>query len=73
MRIVTNNNDNDNKGDLTEEKPEFGYTMIETMLPGACYKEQDDATGSAGTRLLELWARKETRLRRRGWTLVAQC
>ncbi|KAI9597827.1 hypothetical protein BDF19DRAFT_420703 [Syncephalis fuscata] len=60
------------EGDLTEEKPAFTYTMMETMLPGACYSEHDEVTGMVGTRLLELWARKEPRLRRRGWTMVAQ-
>jgi hypothetical protein len=42
------------------------------MLPGACYNDQDEIAGTAGTRLLELWARKEPRLRRRGWTMVSQ-
>ncbi|RKP05047.1 hypothetical protein THASP1DRAFT_20297, partial [Thamnocephalis sphaerospora] len=59
-------------GDLTEEKPNFTYTMIETMLPAACYQESDAESGTEGARLLELWARPLPRFRRRGWTSVAQ-
>mmetsp|Transcript_25139 Transcript_25139/g.35221 ORF Transcript_25139/g.35221 Transcript_25139/m.35221 type:complete len:168 (-) Transcript_25139:27-530(-) len=46
-----------------EEKPEFLYKIIETLLPTACYNEQ-----TKRGKLLELWAKKGAK--RRGWTKV---
>jgi len=48
-----------------EDKPQFVYDIIETLLPTARYNTE---TGRG--RLLELWAKEGTR--RTGWTTVVQ-
>jgi len=53
-------------GELTEQKPEFIYKVIETLLPQARYSP----TNNKGTRLLELFGRKD--YKRRGWTSIVQ-
>ncbi|ORX95161.1 hypothetical protein K493DRAFT_315148 [Basidiobolus meristosporus CBS 931.73] len=50
--------------EVSERKPEFIYDVIETMLPTALYSEEYPN----GERMLELWAKKNTR--RQGWTTV---
>jgi len=54
----------DDKG-LTEDKPEFVYRTIETLLPTANYDSNSDSG-----QLLELWAKKGTR--RKGWVTLAE-
>jgi hypothetical protein len=51
---------------LNEEKPEFIYEVIETLLPKANLSEENPE----GDRLLELWAKPEHY--RKGWTVLAQ-
>jgi len=53
------------KGDNQENKPIYIYTIIETLLPDAEYKE---STNSG--KFLELWASKDTK--REGWTTLVQ-
>jgi len=53
-----------NKG-ITEDKPDFVYRVIETLLPTAQYDEPTDTC-----KLLELWGKKGTQ--RRGWAKVVQ-
>jgi len=53
-------------GELTEQKPEFIYKVIETLLPQARYSP----TNNKGTRLLELFGRKN--YKRKGWTSIVQ-
>jgi len=50
---------------LKEEKPDFVYTVVETLLPNAIYKEE-----SKRGKLLELWGERSHR--RPGWTTIAQ-
>jgi len=50
---------------LTEDKPEFVYHVIETLLPTANY---DQETGKG--KFLELWAKSGTS--RKGWFSIAQ-
>ncbi|CAG8445242.1 11759_t:CDS:2 [Ambispora leptoticha] len=54
------------EGMLTEQKPPIIYDVIETMLPGAVYSDQNKKPD----RLLELWGKKGSR--RKGWTTVVQ-
>eukprot|EP01104_Vermistella_antarctica_P008751 TRINITY_DN2214_c0_g2_i1.p1 TRINITY_DN2214_c0_g2~~TRINITY_DN2214_c0_g2_i1.p1 ORF type:complete len:559 (+),score=183.67 TRINITY_DN2214_c0_g2_i1:33-1679(+) len=52
---------------FNEDKPDFVYQLIETLLPHARFNpEKPDAK----PKLLELWAKKEHR--RKGWTTVAE-
>jgi len=51
-------------GELTQQKPEFIYKVIETLLPQARYSP----TNNKGTRLLELFGRKD--YKRKGWTSI---
>jgi len=53
----------DDKG-LSEDKPEFVYTVIETLLPNARFDEK------TGIKLLELWSKRGKR--RSGWVTIAQ-
>ncbi|KAI8827218.1 uncharacterized protein EV422DRAFT_513071 [Fimicolochytrium jonesii] len=62
---------------LTEQKPEFIYKVIETLLPQAVYGAVDkDGSGEGkrrnleGERMLSLWDVKGHR--RKGWTTVVQ-
>jgi len=50
---------------LTEDKPEFVYHVIETLLPTANYNAE---TGKG--KLLELWAKSGNK--RKGWVTVSQ-
>ncbi|KAI8077251.1 uncharacterized protein B0P05DRAFT_544195 [Gilbertella persicaria] len=52
---------------VTEKKPPFMYKVIETLLPNAVYNAE---TNPHGGKLIELWAKKNTR--REGWTSVVQ-
>ncbi|KAI9102543.1 hypothetical protein DFS34DRAFT_591178 [Phlyctochytrium arcticum] len=53
-------------GQLTEEKPEFIYDVIETLLPQAVYR-----TGNTeGDRMLDLWGKP--RKKRKGWTILVE-
>lgn len=52
--------------ELVEQKPEFMYKVIETLLPQARYSP----TNNKGTRLLELFSRKNSK--RKGWTSIVQ-
>ncbi|KNC98777.1 uncharacterized protein SPPG_05756 [Spizellomyces punctatus DAOM BR117] len=52
--------------DLTEEKPNFVYDVIETLLPQAVY----GPANQNGDRMLDLWAKPGRR--RKGWTMVVQ-
>ncbi|KAI8971127.1 hypothetical protein BDB01DRAFT_854975 [Pilobolus umbonatus] len=53
--------------EITERKPPFMYGVIETLLPNAVYHPENNP---GGTRLLELWAKKEQR--RQGWTTIVE-
>jgi len=53
------------KSENQENKPTFIYTIIETLLPEAEYKESTKCG-----KFLELWASKNTR--REGWTTLVQ-
>ncbi|PIA19247.1 hypothetical protein COEREDRAFT_37216, partial [Coemansia reversa NRRL 1564] len=53
-------------GDLNDRKPEFAYTVIETLLPRAiCTKEEPDPN-----RLLQLWMPADSH--RKNWTTIVQ-
>ncbi|KAJ2609961.1 hypothetical protein H4S08_003826 [Coemansia sp. RSA 1365] len=53
-------------GDLNDRKPEFAYTVIETLLPRAiCAKEEP-----VPNRLLQLWMPADSH--RKNWTTIAQ-
>ncbi|GAA5816561.1 hypothetical protein MFLAVUS_010091 [Mucor flavus] len=53
--------------EVTEKKPPFMYSVIETLLPKANYNSE---TNPEGEKMLELWAKKGTR--RMGWTTIAE-
>ncbi|KAI7864892.1 hypothetical protein BDF14DRAFT_1875753 [Spinellus fusiger] len=53
--------------EVTEPKPSFVYSVIETLLPNAVYHSDTNAEGRG---LLELWAKKGHR--RKGWTTVVE-
>ncbi|KAG2195237.1 hypothetical protein INT47_007966 [Mucor saturninus] len=53
--------------EITQKKPPFVYSVIETLLPTAIYNSE---TNPNGEKLLELWAKKDTR--RSGWTAIAE-
>ena len=50
---------------LTEDKPDFVYHVIETLLPTANF---DEKTNSG--KMLEVWAKRNNK--RKGWTSVVQ-
>lgn len=50
---------------LTCDKPNYAYTIAETLLPEACYSEE-----SKQGLFLEIWARRGQH--RKGWTTIAQ-
>ncbi|KAJ3128161.1 hypothetical protein HK098_005061 [Nowakowskiella sp. JEL0407] len=54
-------------GMKTEEKPEFIYDVIQTLLPQALYDAEKRKNGCG---LLELWGRKD--VLRSGWTTIVE-
>ncbi|KAI8067162.1 hypothetical protein BC940DRAFT_333741 [Gongronella butleri] len=53
--------------EISEHKPDFIYTVIETLLPTAIYHPDENPHGE---RLLELWAKRDQR--RSGWTTLVE-
>eukprot|EP01137_Pigoraptor_chileana_P037360 Opistho-2@34328 len=48
-----------------EEKPQFVYDVVETLLPDAVYKRATDTQKERPGRILELWGQRDRR--REGW------
>ncbi|KAJ3152053.1 hypothetical protein HDU89_001700 [Geranomyces variabilis] len=53
-------------GQSVEEKPDFIFNVIETLLPQAVYS----AGNAGGDRMLDLWGKRGSK--RKGWTIIAQ-
>ncbi|CAO3697952.1 unnamed protein product [Rhizopus stolonifer] len=53
--------------EISEKKPPFMYSVIETLLPNANYHPEKNP---GGERLIELWAKKGQQ--RKGWTTIVE-